>query len=414
MPSALVRAITIGLVLSAASCGPQAVLLRDDTPIVVHASPRAPEPTAPPETPRLAPLHRAPAFLFHPAAAPLSARAVTKAVRVAAVRADGLRIEGDCRGASQVTAADGTRHRLPTRADASAIAIAPDGAHAAISTDAKVSLVALDPVRTLGTWEGRDAVWLDGDTLLLRQGCRLETLHGLRGTPTLSVLGESCGRPLRVEPARGRVWLAEFDDATPAEGSPRLQALVGMQRGAAPQRVELSPEDDALHDPRLSHDASILCGTARREDRSVLLCRPRDAGRLEPVAQDIVGAPVFARDAPRLLVTVGPRAQGPRDLHVVDFELATVRRIARVPHRRVEFLPGATQVFAFDGARGVVYDLDTGVESRVGGEQDDWVGVLPNTPDAGSFLALRLRGGCNELLRVELPSASAADDPSAP
>ncbi|MFO0633920.1 MAG: hypothetical protein U0168_13810 [Nannocystaceae bacterium] len=392
--------------LAALACQPKPAHVLDPTPIAIagHAAasaPVEPEPAAPPAK-RLGPLHRAAAFLFQPSPDAATATTVRGKLRLVAAGAAGERVEVGCKRGTTIYDRQGRERALTLRPDA--IAIAPDGSAIAARTGARVAVLAMPDARALGTWDGEDPIWLADGTLALRHGCAWVAIAPQRPDTPAAALGEHCGTPLLSEPGTARLWFAATDapsvDATPVPA----RALVGLSPGQPPLEQPLDAEGPVF-EPRLSHDGSILCATTQRRGHALLQCRLRDGGVFEPVAQDVVGHPVFADDAPRLLVTVGDRETGQRDLHVVDFALKIVRRLGHIAHHRFDFLPGAERVVAYDGARGLVFELDTGLVSPFGDEHDDWVAVLPDATAAGgdSFLATRLGQHCAELVRVQLP-----------
>lgn len=154
--------------------------------------------------------------------------------------------------------------------------------------------------------------------------------------------------------------------------------------------------------PALAADGSIFCATFDREGSDVLECRVRDGVGFERVAKDVFGTPRFADDVRRLVFTVGHANSPPRELHLLDFDHRIVRRLGRVTHRRLSFLPGGEHVVAFDGGRGLIFDLDTGLVTSFGDEHDDWV-ALGGAGQPGGFFATRLRTRCAELVHVQLP-----------
>ncbi len=386
---------------------------------VVVAPPEAP-PTetaaAPPPAeplPRIGPLHREAPIVFQPSP-PAELRRLAKSLRASASSDDGrVRIELGCKHGARVV--DGAKGRDAPKAmqGADAIALAPGADAVAFATGGTIGVVTLADGRTTGSWPGTTPTWLDADTLAFRDGCRWSVVT--RAEPTPQPLGESCGELLRVERGQPRLWLVELGDAT-ASGERPARALVGLAQGQDALRTELEP---GLLAPTLSHDATILCGTFVHDGHTLLQCRPRERGAFERVAQGVVGTPRFAPDAHRLAFTVGEAGAQQHELFLADFGTKLVRKLGRVAHRRIEFLPGSEHVVVFDGARGLVFELELGVIVPFGDHDDDWVGLSPAHAAPGTFLAARLRKQCSELVQVRLPSAGeptsgepSGDDPT--
>jgi hypothetical protein len=375
------------------------------TPSTPPAAPVARPPSDPPAhdpiaaplepAPRVGPLHREAPIVFQPATAPAELHRLAKSLRRVAASADGrVRIELGCKSGMQVV--EGDHHAtLPVR-DASAIAIAPRGDAAALEQGGSILVVALPDGRARGSWTGTEPLWLDEDTLAFREGCRWLALARDDATP--QPFGESCGERLVVERGARRLWLAELGDEVDTRKPART--LVGLAPGSTELRSELEP---GLFAPVLSHDASILCGTFEHEGQLLLQCRHRERGTFERVAQGVSGTPRFAADALRLAFTVGTVGAPQQDLFIADFDTKLVRKVGKVAHHRIEFLPGGDRIVAFDGARGLVFQIDLGIVVPFGDQHDDWVALASSTPE--SFVAARLRKRCSELVEVRLPSA---------
>lgn len=346
-------------------------------------------------TPRIGPMHREAPIVFQPSPAPAELRRLAKSVRAVAGSADGrVRVELGCKKSGRIV--DGDRETKLALRDATAIAIAPRGDEIAFESGGAITVVASNDAHTRGRWPGTAPVWLDDDTLAFKDGCRWLALGRADTEP--QAIGESCGERLAIERSAKRVWLAELGDEV--DGRRAARALVGLAPGSAEIRSELAP---GLFAPVLSHDATILCGTFDHEGQPLLQCRLREHGTFERVAQGVSGTPHFAADARRLAFTVGTAGALQQDLFLADFETKLVRKLGKVAHHRLEFLPGAERVVAFDGARGLVFELDLGVVVPFGEHDDDWVALAGASPDG--FLATRLRGQCSELVEVRLPSA---------
>ncbi|MBX7084340.1 MAG: hypothetical protein K1X88_34360 [Nannocystaceae bacterium] len=394
--------------LAVVACRPAPARVLDPTPIAIAGHRAAPPPVEPepaqPPAKRLGPLHRAAAFLFQPSPDAATATTVRSKLRLVAATATGERVEVGCKRGTTLVDREGREHALALRPDA--VVIAPDGAAIAARSGGRVAVLALPQGRALGTWDGEDPTWLADGTLALRHGCAWVAIAPQQPDTPAQSLGEHCGAPLLSEPGTARLWFAVSDAQPRADDDARAptRALLGLSPGQTALEQPLGG-DVPMFAPRLSHDGSIVCATTQRRGHALLQCRLRDGGVFEPVAQDVVGQPVFADDAPRLLVTVGDRETGQRDLHVVDFALKIVRRLGHVAHHRFAFLPGAERVVAYDGARGLVFELDTGLVSPFGDEHDDWVAVVPDAAGGSgdSFLATRLGRPCAELVRVQLP-----------
>lgn len=390
--------------LLTAACAPPRSVVVDPQPIAIAASrPPAVAPTveAPrPPPPRLGPFRRESPILFQPSAIHAAITPVARSVRSWAASTDGAaRVELGCRSGVRVVDAGGTR---AVGADADRVAIAADGAEIAREHAGRIARIDPTTGRTRASVEGTDATYLAAGVLAFRRGCTWFTLRDDATEPT--PIGDSCGQPIRSERDRPRLWLAEL--VPPADagvpGRDVVAALVGLEPSATPLRLEL---DDAgpMYAAAISPDASIVCGTFVDGGHDVLQCRLRDGGEFERVAKDVFGTAQFADDGRRLVFTVGDRTHPPRDLHLIDFDHRIVRKLGRVAHHRLAFLPGGEHVVAFDGARGLVFELDTGWVTPFGGESDDWVALGP-LDQPGGFLASRLGRRCAELVRVALPA----------
>jgi hypothetical protein len=383
--------VLIGLAISA--CRPPATAPAPvaETPIT-SPPPPVMDPTPPPSdpAPRIGPFHRDAPILFTPSDTPAVVEPVTKAVRGWASSRDGIvRAEIGCKKDVRVIDGTGTR-KIAKQADR--VVVSPDGADVALERGGQVHF------RDAAT-AGTEAVFLHGGVLAFRRACTWHT-----GVDA-AVIGEGCGAPILVERERPRMWLAELEPKTAGpDGRERqlARALVGLEPGRPPIRIELAAEG-RMFAPVLSADATILCATFDDRGHDVLECRLREGGPFERVARDVSGPPMFADDAPRMVFTVGDPTHPPRDLHLADFTQGTIRKVGRVAHHRLEFLPGGEHVVAYDGARGLVFELDTGLVTPFGEESDDWV-ALAGDGNAGSFFASRLRRQCAELVRVRLPA----------
>jgi len=398
---ARVAASLLGLV--AASCGPTRSAWVDASPIAIVAPPvvevSPPIVEAKPEPPRVGPLRREAPILFQPSLVHAAIAPLSRAVRGGAAGRDGAaRVELGCRRGVTVVDAAGER---PVGGAATRVVIAGDGREVAREHAGRIHRTRLGTREVPSVLDGADATYLDapdGPTLAFHRGC--EWFAAASGGPAVSI-GSSCGAPIRVERGRARLWLAESAGAD-ASGLP---AIVGLEPGRPPITIDLSASP-GMSAPAMSADASILCGTFVDAGHDILACRLRDGGEFETVAKDVFGTAHFADDARRLVFTVGDRAHVPRELHLVDFDHRIVRRLGRVAHHRLAFLAGGEHVVAFDGARGLVFELDTGWVTPFGEEADDWV-ALGDADRPGTFLASRLRTRCAELVRVELPRRDA-------
>lgn len=389
----------LGLTLLACTPPRPPVVAADATPITAPPpSVVAPPAEPPPPIPRLGPFRRESPILFQPSEAHALIEPVARSVRAWAVSRDGAsRVEIGCKKGVRVVDARGSR-AIAGAADR--VVIAADGSEIAREHAGRVHR---GEDNNTGALDGTDAIYLEDRTLAFHRGCEWFA-HGGEAAP--ASLGESCGTPIRSERGRARLWLAELDPPAPggADGRPReaVRALVGLEAGQAPLRIDVASERP-LYAPALSADAGILCATSDDRGHDVLQCRLREGGELERVAKDVFGVPQFADDAHRMVFTVGDGTHLPRDLHLIDFDHRIVRKLGRIAHHRLAFLPGGEHVVAFDGARGLVFELDTGWVTPFGEEGDDWV-ALAGADQPGSFFATRLRTRCAQLVRVRLPA----------
>lgn len=374
----------------------------DPSPIAIVAPPVAdpspPAATPPPAPARVGPLRREAPILFQPSIAHAAIAPLSRSVRGWAVGRDGVaRIEIGCRRGIKVVDAGGERalDGVATR-----VAIASDGSELAREHGGRIHRTPLASPASSSVLEGSDAMYLDGPdpTLAFHRGC--EWFAATAGGPAVA-MGSSCGTPIRAEHGRARLWVAE----PVGPGAAGIPAIVGLEPGQPAITIDLAASP-GMASPAMSADATILCGTFVDAGHDVLACRLREGGEFESVAKDVFGAAHFADDARRLVFTVGDRAHVPRELHLVDFDHRIVRRLGRVAHHRLAFLTGGEHVVAFDGARGLVFELDTGWVTPFGEEADDWVALGP-ADRPGSFLASRLRTRCAELVRVDLPRRDA-------
>lgn len=394
-----VVAPVLGLTLLACTPPRPPVVAADTTPIAAPPPTVVAPPVEPPAPiPRLGPFRRESPILFQPSELHALIEPVAKSVRAWAISRDGAaRVEIGCRKGVRVVDARGPR-AIAGAADRVVIAI--DGSEVARE---HAGGIFRGESRSAAPIDGTDAIYLEDRTLAFHRGCEW---FAQVGDAAPASLGESCGTPIRSERGRSRLWLAELDPPAPGGADGRLheavRALVGLEPGQAPLRVELAAEGPSFA-PALSPDAAILCATFDDRDHDVLQCRLRDGGVFERVAKDVFGPPQFADDAHRMVFTVGDGTTLPRDLHLIDFDHRIVRKLGRIAHHRLAFLPGGEHVVAFDGARGLVFELDTGWVTAFGEEADDWV-ALAGAEQPGSFFATRLRTRCAELVRVRLPA----------
>lgn len=353
-------------------------------------------PPVEPATARIGPIRREAAFVFvpHPGAATLARLA--KTLRAVTVGAD-LRVELGCPDGARVI--EGKHGRKLALADESAAAavVDPQAKWIAVAlASGRVTVFARSQSKRIGTWIGRDPIAVASDMLVLRDECRWLALDP--GEPTVAprVLADDvCGEVLHVDRERRRISIAQ----TGADAAVRALVHVG---GSEIERVEL-PGDPVMTSAAMSGDGEILCGLFAIAGKSVLQCRPTAGGAFEKIASGVLAPLRFAVDAPRLAFTARERGGVP-ELHVADFQQRFVRALGRVHQHRFAFLPGGDRIVAFEGGRGVVFQLDSGFVVPFGGREDDWVGVvaLPGNPDA--FLATRLRSRCADLVRVDLPA----------
>ncbi len=350
----------------------------------------------PPPPPRLGPLQRASPIFFQPSHERVAIAPVVAAVREWTASDDGAtRAEIGCRRGVRLVQADGIRSvgRTATR-----VTIARDGGELAREEGGRIHRVDARTGSEHGAVEGSEATYLDDGALAWRRGCEWHVLEV--GADAPAMLGRGCGRVIRSERGHARLWLSEHSTDTLDAASGPVTAIIGLAPDQVPLRIALEPP---ARDVAISPDASILCVSVLVASHDVLRCRLADGGEFENVADDVVGTPQFADDARRMVFTTGHEAHPPHDLHLVDFDHRIVRKLGRVAHRRLAFLPGAEHVVAFDGARGLVFELATAWITPFGEASDDWVAIGP-APEAGSFFASRRRAKCPQLVRVGLPS----------
>ncbi|HET6583469.1 MAG TPA: hypothetical protein VFG69_08475, partial [Nannocystaceae bacterium] len=323
---------------------------------------------------RIGPIRRAAPFVFvpHPRAATLAR--VAKALRSAAIGATPeLRVELGCPGGARVVDR-ATAKKIPLGKDeARAAVIAGDGQWIAVELQAdRVALFSRASAKRLGTWNGARPIALAPDVLVVRDQCRWLAIDPGAPTEAPRVLADqACGEPIHTDLAKRRIAIAE----TVAD-SASVAAIVHVGPDAEPSRLAL-PAGAVVTSVALSSDGEILCGVFTAEhEKSLLQCRNLAGGEFERVGQGVVGPLHFAADARRLAFTVAVTDDA-MDLHIVDFAQRLIRRLGRVHHHRFAFLPGGERLVAYEGGRGIVYELDTGFLVPFGGREDDWVGILP-------------------------------------
>jgi hypothetical protein len=363
--------------------------------------PAAPDPTVTPNAARIGPMRRAAPFVFvpHPGSAQLERLA--KSLRAVALGPTAsLRVEAGCEGGARIVD-NGKSQRLPIGKERTTVAVVdPSSSWIAVElAGARVAVFARADLRRLGTWDGAQPLALGSDLLAIRHDCRWVAIDPSKPKDAPRVLGESCGDVIHVD-APGR----RFAIAEPIAETTGVRAIVRLGDTGAAVRHEL-PTDPPLGSAVLSSDGRILCGVMAGAGKPTLHCRALEGGAFERVAQGVAGPLRFAADAPRLAFAIaGATAAEGFDLHVADFEQRFIRKLGKVHQHRFEFLPGGERLVAYEGGRGVVFQLDTGFVVPFGDREDDWVGVVPLPGKQDSFLATRLRNRCADLVRIQLPA----------
>jgi hypothetical protein len=353
------------------------------------------------QEPRLGPIRRAAPFVFvpHPGAATLAR--VTKTLRAVAMGPSAeLRVEIGCPAGARII--DRTKVlKLPLgKEEARSAVVDPAAQWIAIElAKGRVAVFSRAQLRRLGTWDGSQPIALASDLLVMRHDCRWVGVDPSKPDVKPKVLADNlCGEVVRVDAAARRVSIAE----TIPDGA-GVRAIVHVGDGGDPVRLEL-PTDPPLSGAAMSADGKILCGIFAGPGKPTLQCRPLDGGTFERVAQGVVGPLRFATDEPRLAFAVALGASNEAmDLHVADFEQRFVRKLGKVHQHRFAFLPGGERLVAYEGGRGIVFDLASGHLVPFGNREDDWAAViaLPATQD--TFLATRLHKRCNDLVKITLP-----------
>ncbi len=351
-----------------------------------------------PAEPRIGPIRRAAPFVFvpHPGAATLAR--VAKSLRAAAVGSTAdLRVELGCpTGARVVARAKAAKVPLAKKDETRTAVVDPGGQWIAIElAPRRVDAFTSAAPRRLGSWPGDRPLALASDLLVVRDECRWLAVDPSKPTEPPRVLADAlCGEPIHVDAAARRIAIAE----TPTEGA-SVRAIVALADGAEPQRRELPADVTAA---AISADGKILCAVFGGAAKPLLQCRPIEGGTFERVAQGVEGPLRFAADAPRLAFAVKSAGDG-LDLHVVDFEQRFVRKLGKVHQHRFTFLPGGERLAAYEGGRGIVFELDSGFMVPFGGREDDWASIVPLPSTHDAFLATRLVKRCVELVRIDLP-----------
>lgn len=364
---------------------------RTDVGTAAHDDPK-------PAEPRIGPIRRAAPFVFVPHTGAATLAAVGKSLRTAVLGSTAdVRVELGCpAGARVVERSKATKLPLAKKDETRTAAVDPGGEWVAIElASGRVDVFTRAASRRLGTWPGRAPIALASDLLVVRDECRWLAVDPAKpGEPPRVLADAVCGELVHVDAAGRRLSIAEV----PKDGT-SVQAIVAIGDGAEPQRIEMPADVTAA---AMSADGAILCGIFGGGPKPLLQCRPTDGGAFERVAQGVVGPLRFAADAPRLAFAVKANGDG-LDLHVVDFEQRFVRKLGKVHQHRFTFLPSGERLVAYEGGRGIVFELDSGFLVPFGGREDDWVSIvaLPGTHDA--FLATRLGKRCADLVRIDLP-----------
>lgn len=379
----------------------------DGRPLAVVATPAPPVVSPPPVEPvpaTLGPLRRAGPILFTPSRTAATLQLQAKKLSRWAGAADG-------RGRVEIGCAKGVRWREGERAadivrTADDVAVAADGTELVVVQGEALTRHTIVDGRAspASAIEGELASYAGDHALAVRRGC---TWFARTNDGSTIEIGDSCSAPLAADRVRPRWWFALSDDAAPPGARPgfTMTGALALSPDAAPMRVSFG--DRRARNVTVSPDGSIVCGIFDERGSDVLDCRPSETGDLERIAVDVFGAPRFAEGGRRMVFTLGDEDHVPRTLELVDFQHRLVRRIGRIAHHRYDFLPGGDHVVAYDGARGLVFELETGFATPFGEADDDWVALGPG-PRPGEFLASRLRGRCVELVKVGLPPPEAA------
>lgn len=377
---------------------PLAVLGTATPPVV------APPPEVAPPITTLGPLRKAGPILFTPSRVAATVTSQVRSLASWAGTVDGrARAEIGCKRGVQWRDAASTSD-VAARADT--VVVAPDGSELVLVSKGQLARHTIGDGRpsTASVLTGDQAVYAADHTLAVRRGCTWFA-SAADGSPI--EIGDSCGALVQTEVSRPRWWFAEpADKPTPAGARPgfTIASALALSPDAAPMRVSFG--DRLARAVAVSPDGQIVCGIFDERGHDVLDCRLSESGELERIANDVFGAPRFAEGARRMVFTIGDEDHVPRALELVDFQHKIVRRLGRIAHHRFDFLPGGDHVVAYDGARGLVFELETGFATPFGDADDDWVS-LGAGDRPGTFLASRLRARCVELVRVELPPADA-------
>jgi len=354
-----------------------------------------------PAGPRIGPIRRAAPFVFvpHPGTATLAR--VTKTLRAATMGPSAeLRVEIGCPEGARVVDR-GKTLRLPLGKDEARSAVVDPGAQwiAVELARGRIEVFARAQLRRLGTWDGQQPIALASDLLVMRHDCRWVGVDPSKPDATPKVLADDvCGDVVHVDAAVRRISIAQ-----PIPDGAGVRAIVHVGDGGDPVRVEL-PTDPPLGAAAVSADGKILCGIVSGPGKPTLQCRPLAGGPFERVAQGVVGPLRFATDMPRLAFAVAlGTGNDAMDLHVADFDQRFVRKLGRVHQHRFAFLPGGDRLVAYEGGRGIVFQLDSGYLVPFGGREDDWAAVVPLPSTQDAFLATRLHNRCNDLVKITLP-----------
>lgn len=353
------------------------------------------------EEARIGPIRRAAPFVFVPHPSNATLARVTKTLRAAIVGPSAeLRVEIGCPAGAKVVEGNKVQ-KLPLGKDeARTAAVDPAAQWIAIElAKGRVAVFTRAELRRLGTWDGRQPIALASDLLVMRHDCRWVGVDPSKPDQAPKILADDvCGDVVHVDRAARRFAIAQTN-----ANAAGVQAIVHVGDGGEPVRLVLRT-DPPLEAAAISADGQILCGIFSGTGRSTLQCRALAGGAFERVAQGVVGPLRFASDKSRLAFAVAlGSGTDAMDLHVADFEQRFVRKLGRVHQHRFAFLPGGERLVAYEGGRGIVFDLGSGYLVPFGGREDDWVGIiaLPATQD--SFLGTRLRNKCADLVRIDLP-----------
>lgn len=353
---------------------------------------------------KIGPLKRESAFLFQPHPERVTSSLLAKQANAGAVSPDGTTIAAWGCGqpprfgplGGELIALPGAGAPLEGRfsSDSRFLALALEGGRIAVH-----ELPAGNPIGP--GFLGKQPRFAGGH-LVMNHDCQWVTadLSDLETDP--APLGpRRCGGLLHVAKDGASVVVeSRTGDASAVRELHRLGVLDGTDELVAAAR-----EGDPMITPVVSPDGKVVCYVLPRRGSPTLHCQPLETGsKRERVAINADGPMAFDRSGRRLLFAVGTPGKALRDLHVVDFDLGLIRRVAHTPHQQWSFLPEGFRAVVHQGGHALVYDLRTGWLLPFGDKDNPWTFISAVKGSATDLIARAPKKKCAHLRLVRLPA----------